>query len=142
MPQDVIDLVMKTCRMDPHNTVKLLFTTNRPNLVYATIPMIGSIDNFANLHILLPSTFTPGYLFPKAIIFLDNKLKAASLARYMNSSLPPDLAKKEPFRHYHSGMSKPYLELVIKSFKEDNGDVRVLVATEAASNVSVLNCGI
>jgi superfamily II DNA helicase RecQ len=107
MPQDVIDLVMKTCRMDSAYTVKLLFTTNRPNLVYATIPMIGSIDNFANLHILLPSTFIPGCLFHKAIKFLDNKLKAASLARYMNSSLPPDLAKKEPFRQSHSGMSKP-----------------------------------
>ncbi|KAJ6585482.1 hypothetical protein B0H19DRAFT_1059702 [Mycena capillaripes] len=91
MPQEVIDLVMKTCQMEPENTVKLLLSTNRPNLIYATIPMIGTINNLTNLNILLPPTFPPGYLFPKGI---------------------------------H----------VVKLFKADDGDVRILIATEAASN--------
>ncbi|KAJ7100305.1 P-loop containing nucleoside triphosphate hydrolase protein [Mycena crocata] len=134
MPPTVMNLLTKTLRMDPENTVKLELTTNRPNLIYATIPMIGSIDNFSNLDCVLPTEMPPNYQPIKGIIFLDNKLKAAKLARHMNSKLSPELAATKPFRHYHSSMSKLYLEEVISSFKEPNGIVRALIATECASN--------
>ncbi|KAJ7759810.1 P-loop containing nucleoside triphosphate hydrolase protein [Mycena maculata] len=134
MPGYVMDLLMKTLRMDAANTIKLELTTNRPNLIYATIPIIGSIDNFRNLDFFFPTPIPPSYRPPKSIIFLDNKLKAAKLARHLNAKASPEIGAVEPFRHYHSTMSKPYLEHIIKSFKEEDEDVRCLVATEAASN--------
>ncbi|KAJ7891019.1 hypothetical protein B0H13DRAFT_2530285 [Mycena leptocephala] len=108
---------LRNAENGPEKTIKLELTTNRPNLVHAVIPMVGSIDNFSN-----------------SMVFLDNKKKAAKLARHLNSKLPPAIAQKEPFRHYHSSMSKVYLEEIASRFKDPNGDVRCLTATEAASN--------
>ncbi|KAJ7642890.1 P-loop containing nucleoside triphosphate hydrolase protein [Mycena rosella] len=115
-------------------TVKLELTTNRPNLVRAVIPMIGSINNFTNLHFLIPTSCPPNFVLPKSMVFLDNKRKAAQLARYLNAQLPPALALRKPFRHYHSPMSKHYLEDTVDQFKGPAGDVRCLIATESASN--------
>ncbi|KAJ7866704.1 P-loop containing nucleoside triphosphate hydrolase protein [Mycena leptocephala] len=117
MTPQIMELLTRTLRMDPEKMIKLELTTNRPNLVHAVIPMVGSIDNFSN-----------------SMVFLDNKKKAAKLARHLNSKLPPAIAQKEPFRHYHSSMSKVYLEEIASRFKDPNGDVRCLIATEAASN--------
>ncbi|KAJ7611076.1 P-loop containing nucleoside triphosphate hydrolase protein [Mycena polygramma] len=127
IPPEIASLLIKTLRMDPKNTIKLEFTTNRPNLVHAVIAMVGTIDNFANCEFLLNVT-------TKSMVFLDNKKKSAKLARHLNSKLSPAIAKKEPFRHYHSSMSKPYLEATVDSFKQSNGDVKCLIATESASN--------
>ncbi|KAJ6548991.1 hypothetical protein B0H19DRAFT_1074776 [Mycena capillaripes] len=128
MPTRVSDVLIKTLRMDPENTVKLELSTNRPNLIHAAIPMIGTINDFTNLHFLLPKPL-------KCIVFLDDKKKAGKFARYLNASplLSPELAGKKPFRHFHSSMSKAYLEDTIAAFK--NGDVSVLIATESASNL-------
>ncbi|KAJ6528633.1 P-loop containing nucleoside triphosphate hydrolase protein [Mycena vulgaris] len=140
MPTRIVELVMKTMRMDPNRTVKLELTTNRPNLVYATIVMVGNIDNFANLDFLVPQPLPPNYPFPKFMVFIDDKKKAAKIARYLNSRLPPEKAALEPFKHYHSSMSKPYLEDTARRFKEQDGDIRGLIATESASNgFDVLN---
>ncbi|KAJ6473465.1 hypothetical protein DFH09DRAFT_1380244 [Mycena vulgaris] len=129
-----------TMCMDPNRTVKLELTTNHPNLVYATISMVGNIDNFANLDFLVPQPLLPNYPFPKFMAFIDDKKTAAKIARYLNSRLPPEKAALEPFKHYHSSMSKPYLEDTARRFKEQDGDIRGLIATESASNgFDVLN---
>ncbi|KAJ7767332.1 P-loop containing nucleoside triphosphate hydrolase protein [Mycena metata] len=133
MPPRIMEILTKTLRMEPERTIKIELPTNRPNLVYAAIPMVGSIDNFRNVtSILIPSPCPPNFIPRKGIVFLDNKKKAAKLARDLNEKLPPALAAQELFRHYHSSMSKPYLEECVRKFKE--GTVRCLIATESASN--------
>ncbi|KAJ7437277.1 P-loop containing nucleoside triphosphate hydrolase protein [Mycena latifolia] len=134
MPRSIMDILTKTLRMDPAKTIKVELTTNRPNLIHAVTPMINSINNFANLDFLIPSPYPPNFVLPKSMVFFDHKHKAAALARYLNAKLPSPLAKKELFRHYHSGMSKPYLEHIANSFKQPDGDVRCLIATDSASN--------
>ncbi|KAJ7177298.1 P-loop containing nucleoside triphosphate hydrolase protein [Mycena crocata] len=134
MPPDVIELIMKTLRMAPEKTVKLELCTNRPNLIYATIPMMGTLDNFANVDFLIPDPFPPNYIFDKSMTFIDDKLKSASLAEYLNAKCPPEIAAKKPFRHYHSSMSKEYLEETANEFKKADGDCKGLIATESASN--------
>jgi superfamily II DNA helicase RecQ len=90
-----------------HKTISIELTTNRPNLVYAVIPMIGTVTNFSDF--LLPPSFPPNFvLLQKSIVFFDNKRKSPALAAHLNSKLPAVLAAKEPFRVYHSSMSKPY----------------------------------
>ncbi|KAJ7167408.1 P-loop containing nucleoside triphosphate hydrolase protein [Mycena crocata] len=130
MPTRVMDLLMKTLRMSPSNTVKLEFSTNRPNLVHATIRMVGTIDNFANVDFLVPLPCPPDYVPPKCIIFLDDKKKSTQLETYLNSRASP--TNKEFFRHYHSSMSKQYLEETVAAFKA--GYVQGLIATDCASN--------
>ncbi|KAJ7866879.1 hypothetical protein B0H13DRAFT_1636442 [Mycena leptocephala] len=46
MPPQIMNLLTKTLRMTPEKTIKLELSTNRPNLVYAVTPMVGSINNF------------------------------------------------------------------------------------------------
>ncbi|KAK7006578.1 Werner syndrome ATP-dependent helicase, partial [Favolaschia claudopus] len=132
LPQRYMDIVMKTLRMDPANTVKVLLTTNRPNLVYATIPMKGSIKNLDNLEFLAPQPFPPNHRLPPCIVFIDDKNHAAKTERYLNSRLPADLAASRPFRKYHSSMSTHYLEKMIELFRA--GEISGLIATECASN--------
>ncbi|KAJ7498265.1 P-loop containing nucleoside triphosphate hydrolase protein [Mycena galericulata] len=132
MPKRVMDVVMKTLRMNPTNTVTVALSTNRPNLVYATIPMIGTIDNLSNLNFLAPQPFPANYVLPLSIIFVDNKKKTSIIARNLNSRLPPELAASKPFQKFHSGMSKQYLEDTAARFR--SGEVRGLVATQCASN--------
>lgn len=106
MPKRVMDVVMKTLRMDPTNTVTVELSTNRPNLVYATIPMIGTINNLSNLNFLAPQPFPANYILPLSVIFVDDKKKTSTISRNLNSRLPPELAASKPFRKFHSGMSK------------------------------------
>ncbi|KAJ7920240.1 P-loop containing nucleoside triphosphate hydrolase protein [Mycena leptocephala] len=86
------------------------------------------------LHVHLQATTPSVQSRCHSMVFLDNKKKVAKLARHLNSKFPPAIAQKEPFRHYHSSMSKVYLEEIASRFKDPNGDVRCLIATEAASN--------
>ncbi|KAJ7882740.1 P-loop containing nucleoside triphosphate hydrolase protein [Mycena olivaceomarginata] len=132
MPKRVMDVVTKTLRMDPTNTVTVELSTNRPNLVYATIPMIGTINNLSNLNFLAPQPFPANYILPLSVIFVDDKKKTSTIARNLNSRLPPELAASKPFRKFHSGMSKQYLEDTAARFR--SGEVRGLVATQCASN--------
>ncbi|KAJ6568613.1 hypothetical protein B0H19DRAFT_1256360 [Mycena capillaripes] len=109
MPTRVSNVLIKTLRMDPENTVKLELSTNRPNLIHAAIPMIGTINDFTQIY-----------------------TSSSPSPRNASPLLSPELAGKKPFRHFHSSMSKAYLEDTIAAFK--NGDVSVLIATESASN--------
>ncbi|KAF8143438.1 P-loop containing nucleoside triphosphate hydrolase protein [Mycena galopus ATCC 62051] len=135
LPPQIMNTVKSTLRMEPSKTITIELTTNRPNLVYAVIPMIGTVANFSNLDFLLPLSFPPNFvLSQKSMVFLDNKRKSPALAAHLNSKLPTALAARQSFRVYHSSMSKPYLEAIAASFKNPNGDVKCLIATEAASN--------
>ncbi|KAJ7498333.1 P-loop containing nucleoside triphosphate hydrolase protein [Mycena galericulata] len=119
MPKRVMDVVMKTLRMNPTNTVTVALSTNRPNLVYATIPMIGTINNLSNLNFLAPQPFPANYVLPLSIIFVDDKKKTSIIAWNLNSRLPPELAASKPFRKFHSGMSKQYLEDTAARFRSE-----------------------
>ncbi|KAJ7689096.1 P-loop containing nucleoside triphosphate hydrolase protein [Mycena olivaceomarginata] len=121
MPKRVMDVVTKTLRMDPTNTVTVELSTNRPNLVYATIPMIGTINNLSNLNFLAPQPFPANYILPLSVIFVDDKKKTSTIARNLNSRLPPELAASKPFRKFHSGMSKQYLEDTAARFRSGEG---------------------
>jgi hypothetical protein len=67
MTPQIMDLLTRTLRMDPEKTIKPELTTNRPNLVHAVIPMVGSIDNFSNVDFLIPVPFDPNVSRPKSM---------------------------------------------------------------------------
>ncbi|KAJ7726718.1 hypothetical protein B0H14DRAFT_3518997 [Mycena olivaceomarginata] len=94
--------------------------------------MIGTINNLSNLNFLAPQPFPANYILPLSVIFVDDKKKTSTIARNLNSRLPPELAASKPFRKFHSGMSKQYLEDTAARFR--SGEVRGLVATQCASN--------
>ncbi|KAG6819010.1 hypothetical protein H0H93_016411 [Arthromyces matolae] len=140
----IIETIRTSLHMKEDDTSIIKMSTNRPNLVYAVRPMIGTVRNFQNLDFLIPHPYHPpmDFLF-KTIIFIDNKLLTAEIASYLNNLLPPAHAAMKPVRHYHSNMSNEYLKQTFESFRDPEGVVRILVATSCASNgVDVRDCRI
>jgi hypothetical protein len=83
--------------------------------------MIGTINNLSNLNFLAPQPFLANYVLPLSIILVDDKKKTSIIARNLNSRLPPELAASKPFRKFHSGMSKQYLEDTAARFRSGDG---------------------
>jgi superfamily II DNA/RNA helicase len=99
------------------------------------------LKNYANLDFLVPPPpLAPGVEGPaprrkKGIVFIDSKLGADEIAEYLNAKFPEHERASRPVRHYHSSMSSYYKEETFASFKDPNGHVCIIIATETASNV-------
>jgi len=122
----------------PSDYVTISLTSNRPNITYATHPIIGSLSNFRNLQFLVPEhgdqAFDPKVI-PKTIIFHDNVQEAANAANYLNSLFPETMRHSRFVKHYHSKMSADYLECTFQDFALPDGTTRILCTTSGASTV-------
>jgi superfamily II DNA helicase RecQ len=119
--------------------VTIALISNRPNITYATHPIVGSLSNFRNLQFLVPEhgnkTFDPKFI-PKTIIFFDNVQEATNATNYLNSLFPETMQHSRFVKHYHSKMSSEYLESTFQDFASPDGTTRILCATSGASTVS------
>ena len=77
------------------NLVSIRLSTNHPNIMYATTPIIGTLRDFRNFNFLIPTNLHPPMDIPKALVFHDSKLDATGTAQYTNSRLPKSFAIKE-----------------------------------------------
>ncbi|KAF8149567.1 P-loop containing nucleoside triphosphate hydrolase protein, partial [Crassisporium funariophilum] len=58
-------------------------SSNRPNIAYATHPVVGELSNFQNLDFLIPDPYSDAiYILPKTIVFHDSKDIATGASRY------------------------------------------------------------
>ena len=112
-------------------------SSNRPNMVYATHPIVGDLSDFRNLDFLIPNPYPEGFRLPKTLVYHDNLNECTAATVYLNERLPKPLHSKGLTTHYHGGMSKRYLTLVYDDFKRPDGACRILHATEGASTVSI-----
>jgi len=110
-------------------------SSNRPNTVYATHPIIGSLSDFRNLDFLIPEPYPVDFRLPKTLVFHDNLDECTAAAVYLNERLPQPLRSKGLVKHYHGGMSTEYLTMVYDDFRRLDGECRILHATEGASMV-------
>jgi superfamily II DNA helicase RecQ len=122
----------------PSDYVQIHLTLNRPNITYATYPIIGSLSNYRNLQFLIPEhrgcPFDPKRI-PKTIIFHDNLQEVTNAANFLNSLLPETMRHLRIAKHYHSVMSKEYLEQTFQDFASPDGMTRITCATSGASTV-------
>jgi superfamily II DNA helicase RecQ len=121
------------------NETKLLdirLTVNRPNTIYWTHQIKGSLDDFSNLDFLVPAGVSEADIndMKPILIFYDNVTGSASLAHHLNARFPSSLQEPRMARHYHSSMSQEYLEQTFEDFRQ--GKLKILVCTEGASTVS------
>jgi len=112
-------------------------SSNRPNTVYATHPIVGSLSDFRNLDFLIPEPYPVDFRLPKTLVFHDNLDKCTAAAVYLSERLPQPLRSKGLVKHYHSGMSTEYLTMVYDDFRQLDGECRILHATEGASTVVI-----
>ncbi|KAJ7677144.1 P-loop containing nucleoside triphosphate hydrolase protein [Mycena olivaceomarginata] len=127
-PPHVKTAIIQHLNFDPTSFVSLKLSSNRPNIVYATHRIVGSLSDFRNLDFLIAEPFTL-----KCLIFHDNTQQCSDAALYHESKLPQHLSKSGFVRHYHSGMSKDYLTQVFDDFSNENGECKLLHATEGVS---------
>ncbi|KAF8432233.1 P-loop containing nucleoside triphosphate hydrolase protein, partial [Boletus edulis BED1] len=132
LPPHILSAIMRELMISP-NHVTLQLSSNRPNITYATTPLIGSLRNYRNLNCLIPDDFQPPMDIPKTLVFHDSKQDATNAAMYTDSRLPKQLRNRGIVKHYHSDMSAEYLEQTYKDFSHPNGHCRILHVTAGAS---------
>ncbi|KAG9310628.1 hypothetical protein JVU11DRAFT_9196 [Chiua virens] len=114
------------------NCLEINLSTNRPNITYATVPLVGGLRNFRNFDLLIPQLHPPMSI-PKTLVFHDCKQDAADATAYVNAKLPNDLQNRGIVKHYHSDMSLEYLQQTFEDFSSPDGTCRILHATAGAS---------
>lgn len=110
-------------------------TSNRPNTMYATHQVYGSLEDPRNYECFIQHPFNFNEQ-PHVLIFFDDKGLTKKVAQHLDELLLPDLRGRGIVRHYHSGMSERYLKRVHESFVSKDGICRILVATSGESVVS------
>lgn len=133
LPPHILDTVTKKILKPDHTFIHV--TSNRPNTIYATHKVHGSIEDVHNYHCFVQEPFD-FKTQPHVLIFVDDKNLTSKIARHLDASLPPMYRGRGIVQHYHSGMSEGYLKKVHNSFVEADGICRILVATSGESVVS------
>jgi superfamily II DNA helicase RecQ len=136
LPPHILAVVKKELMVTP-SYLELRLSTNRPNITYATTPLVGSLRNFRNLDFLIPPIFHPPMAIPKTLVFHDCKQDTADAATYLDERLPQNIRNHSIVKHYHSDMSAEYLQKTFEDFSSDDGRCRILHATAGASTVSL-----
>jgi superfamily II DNA helicase RecQ len=119
------------------NYVSIRYSSNRENTMYATHPVIGSIEDLRNYECFLASPFSLEKQ-PHILIFVDDKNLTNGITSHLESHLPARYQNRGLVRHYHGAMSEEYLKQVHNSFVREDGSCRILVATSGESVVSFL----
>lgn len=117
-------------------------TSNRPNIIYTTHVVDGSLDKGENYNCFLTSPFSLNKQ-PHVLIFVENTTHACVIQNYLDRQLPPEHQRKGVVAYYHSKMSALYLQTVHNDFVSPTERCRILVSTSGQSVVSILlicNC--
>ncbi|KAJ7222387.1 P-loop containing nucleoside triphosphate hydrolase protein [Mycena pura] len=129
-PPHIKSAIINHLNFDPATFLSLKLSTNRPNIIYATHRIVGSVSDFRNLDFLVSTPFTH---IIKTIIYHDDTQWTADAANYHDQRLSEHLRHTGIVRHYHGGMSKQYLQEVFDDFCNPSGSCKLLHATEGAS---------
>ncbi|KAF8871288.1 P-loop containing nucleoside triphosphate hydrolase protein [Infundibulicybe gibba] len=131
LPPHILKTVDEKLLLSPNRRL-IRRSVNRPNIVYATHVLVGSISDFRNLDCIIPQPFHPPMRLPKLLIFHDNKGEANNASSYLNARLPKELQTLGICKHYHSDMSPEYLEETFSSFAEPDGATLIINGTSGA----------
>ena len=140
LPPHILKIVKeKTLISADHKLIKL--SSNRANIVYATLPIRGrGMRDFNNLNFIIPNELSDVSLIQKTIVFFDSLDLVIGALDHLCSRLGPTLRHqpKEVIKLYHSQMSVPYLQAVYNDFADPNGTCKIFLTTSVASLVSLL----
>ncbi|KAJ7572263.1 P-loop containing nucleoside triphosphate hydrolase protein [Mycena floridula] len=135
LPSHIKRIVISKLLMDESILLSIKLSSNRPNIVYALHPIVGSMTDYRNLAFLIPSDCTDLSQIERALFFVDDKKHSKGAIRFLESLLPPHLltGDRPPLRHYDSIMSPEYLQETFDDFKDPEGSCRIVFSTESAS---------
>ncbi|KAF8256917.1 P-loop containing nucleoside triphosphate hydrolase protein [Lactarius quietus] len=125
-PPHIKAAITKSLLFEESQLCSINLTSNRPNIVYATHPIVGELSDFRNLDFVVPRPYPAGWSLPKTVVFHDSVEQTSEAALYNTRRLPEDLQKKGLVMHYHGLMSKEYLTRVYEDFSNPHGQCRGL----------------
>ncbi|KAF6766019.1 P-loop containing nucleoside triphosphate hydrolase protein [Ephemerocybe angulata] len=105
-------------------------TSNRPNLIYATLTVPVSFDDMKTYDFCLVRPYHPSQQ-PRVLLFFESIALEAKVTNHLKSLVPE--MYWESIALYHSDMSPQYLAHVYGQFTTRNGAVRVLCTTSGQS---------
>ena len=123
-PRHILRTVEKKILKPDYVSIRL--TSNRPNTIYATHQVHGSIEDLQNYECFLTKPFD-FHSQPHVLIFVDNKDLTSKIARHLDASLPPEYRGRGIVKHYHSVMSEDYLETGIMWIEFELNPVNVVM---------------
>jgi superfamily II DNA helicase RecQ len=135
LPPHIKSAVIEHLNFNPSTFLSLKLSTNRPNIVYVTHRIVGSLSDFRNLDFLISNPFTH---IIKTVVYHDDTQQCADAVAFNERRLPPELRNTGLIRHYHGGMSKAYLQHVFDDFSNPKGTCKILHTTEGASTVCLI----
>jgi superfamily II DNA helicase RecQ len=135
LPPHIKSAVINHMDFDKSTFLSIKTSCNRPNTIYATHPIVGSVSDLRNLDFLVSIPLTRTV---KTVIYHDSTQRCTDSAVNTDKRLPEHLRNTGVVRHYHGGMSKKYLQEVFDDFSDPNGICKILHATEGASTVYLI----
>jgi superfamily II DNA helicase RecQ len=138
LPPSILEIVKsKVLLSSDHRFIKI--SSNRPNIVYATLPIQGhGVKDFENLGFLIPENLQDVSKLQKAIVFFDDKNLVNGALSFLRMRLAPELRNQGIVRIFHSQMSVLYLEGVYADFEKCNSVCKIFLTTSVASLVSLI----
>ncbi|KAF9525193.1 P-loop containing nucleoside triphosphate hydrolase protein [Crepidotus variabilis] len=136
-PDHIKQAIAETLQLDGSTLCSIKLSSNRPNIVYATHPIVGGLSDFRNLDFLIPENYPDDFQLPKTLVFHDSREEAAKAANYLKEKLPNHLCSKGLVKHYHGLMSKSYLTQTFDDFASPAG--RFLTNTVIFQGLDVLD---
>ncbi|KAK7034169.1 P-loop containing nucleoside triphosphate hydrolase protein [Favolaschia claudopus] len=127
LPPHIKCAVVRNLNFDPSTMLSLELPTSRPNIIYSTHRIVGSLSEYRNLDFLVSETPR------KTLVFHDNTQQCSDSRAHQNKLLSTDIQKNGLIQHYHAGMSKAYLKQVFDDFAKEDGACEILHTTEGLS---------
>ncbi|KAF8957732.1 hypothetical protein BDZ97DRAFT_1924345 [Flammula alnicola] len=124
-PPHIKKAIIASLLFDEANLCSIKLSSNRPNIVYATHPIVGELSDFRNLDFLVPDDCPSDIRLPKTIVFHDDSKESSSAALHVDRRLHTSLQDKGIVRHYHGGMSTEYLTKVYEDFSKTDGGLDI-----------------
>ncbi|KAK7002510.1 P-loop containing nucleoside triphosphate hydrolase protein [Favolaschia claudopus] len=112
LPPHIKCAVVRNLNFDPSTMLSLELPTSRPNIIYSTHRIVGSLSEYRNLDFLVSETPR------KTLVFHDNTQQCSDSRAHQNKLL---------------GMSKAYLKQVFDDFAKEDGACKILHTTEGLS---------
>ncbi|KII95827.1 hypothetical protein PLICRDRAFT_26163 [Plicaturopsis crispa FD-325 SS-3] len=133
LPDHILRISKEKTMISP-DCFEARMSTNRPNITYATLELRDGAHNLSNLDFLIPTDYTESMgPLSKTVVFHDSKPECSNACIHLNDLLPPELRDTGVIMHYHSGMSRVYLDPLFADFASPTGRCRILCATSCAS---------
>ncbi|MCW2783218.1 MAG: P-loop containing nucleoside triphosphate hydrolase protein, partial [Marmoricola sp.] len=131
MPLHVKGFVHATLRF-PKQCKLVQRSINRENICLITQEITRSMQNFEDLHFVIPNLSRVGWPeIPKTMIFTDGLRDCCRIATTLSNLVPPGVhnSNEEIVLEYSTGISSERREYNLHAFL--SGDCRVLVCTKA-----------